>query len=92
MFCKSKLIGGFSKRLLLAVLLIFLLFASCSSEQSYGESVKKGQDSVFVCISPKAYSYHNHMCRGLDNCDHDIKKVSLAEAKSMNRKPCGYCY
>ena len=49
--------------------------------------------SVYICTGKKAYSYHNNKnCRGLNNCQAEIKKVSMEYAKSINRKPCKICY
>ena len=48
---------------------------------------------VFICTGPKSECYHKtRSCRGLKSCSKEIKEVTLAEAKRMNRRPCGFCY
>ena len=36
--------------------------------------------------------YHNGYCRGMNNCTHAERWVTVSEAKTMGRSPCGYCY
>src|SRR5881398_2460321 len=50
------------------------------------------QEQVFICKSDAAYAYHNKYCQGLKKCTHTITKITLAEAISLGRKPCKYCY
>jgi hypothetical protein len=46
---------------------------------------------VFICYSSSAKRYHlNKNCRGLSNCNHEIRKVSLKEAGNLGRTLCGY--
>ncbi|MCB0782180.1 MAG: hypothetical protein KDC03_22055 [Flavobacteriales bacterium] len=47
---------------------------------------------VLVCMSPEAYAYHDHVCRGLARCRAEVWTVSVQRAVAMGRKPCGYCY
>ena len=47
---------------------------------------------VYICQSSNAYAYHSHTCRGLRNCRHRVEQISLAEAKGLGKRPCGYCY
>ncbi len=47
---------------------------------------------VLICKSAESYAYHRHECRGLAQCKHMIESVSLARAKEIGRKACGYCY
>jgi len=55
--------------------------ASCESE-TY----------VYICNSSGAKKYHYlQSCRGLNACKHEIKKVSLSDAKSVYRLTlCGW--
>lgn len=47
--------------------------------------------NVYICVSPYAKKYHyNKLCRGLKNCTHTIKEVSLQEAKDLNYSICGF--
>lgn len=60
------------------------------------ESVKAedNQDNVvYVCTGNKSKRYHKtDKCKGLSACSGSIKKVSVNEAKRMNRTPCKICY
>lgn len=51
----------------------------------------KSATTVFVCVSPSAEVYHyKEDCRGIKKCTHEVKKVSLDEAKKMGRRMCGF--
>jgi len=47
---------------------------------------------VWICVSEGAYAYHYKKdCRGIKNCKHDIKEVTLEEAfKRGKKKLCGW--
>lgn len=70
------------KQLLLITAAIVAL--ACSSSDTDKE--------VYICISKSAEVYHfNKDCRGLNRCTHEVKKVSLSEAKEKySRRLCGY--
>lgn len=47
---------------------------------------------VFVCISEGAYAYHTNLrCEGLANCDAQIAKSNIKEAKKYNYRICEIC-
>lgn len=47
---------------------------------------------VFVCISEGAYAYHTNLkCEGLANCDAQISKSNIKEAKKHNYRICEIC-
>lgn len=47
--------------------------------------------TVYVCYSPTAKKYHlSEKCRGLNACEHEIKKMSMAEAKAEGWEKCGW--
>jgi hypothetical protein len=47
---------------------------------------------VFVCISEGAYAYHTNLrCEGLANCDDQIAKSNIKEAKKYNYRICEIC-
>lgn len=80
-----------------AVLITFLCACSIMSFQvadylapNTATSIQDGK--VYICVSPNAYAYHNSYCRGLNQCTHDIDTISIAEAKDLGRRACGYCY
>jgi hypothetical protein len=50
------------------------------------------QDKVLVCLSKKAYAYHQKQCSGLQRCGATIDTITLAEAKKNGRTPCRTCY
>jgi hypothetical protein len=54
--------------------------------------VKKTEEIVYVCLSPKAYAYHNNHCRGLLKCSHKIAKMNVTKAKALGYRMCRICY
>jgi hypothetical protein len=49
------------------------------------------ESDVYICFSKGAKKYHyNKFCKGLTNCKHTIKKVSLSEAKELGLSLCGW--
>ena len=60
---------------------------------SFVTSTSEGSQYVYICTGPKAYSYHRHSrCNGLNNCQADIKKVTIEYARAHKRRPCKICY
>jgi hypothetical protein len=56
-------------------------------------SQKEPATKVYVCISASSERYHAFKdCRGLQRCNHEIKEVSIEEAKKMGKTPCHICY
>lgn len=57
-------------------------------------TLRVNQRSVFICVSTGAYAYHKDTkCRGMKNCTHTIKEISIKYAvDTLRKKPCGYCY
>lgn len=54
-------------------------------------SFKNEDSKVFICVSKGATKYHyKENCRGLNSCKHDIKKVSISEAKGNGLTLCGW--
>ena len=52
-----------------------------------------GDSSVYICVSPGAKRYHcDRDCKGLNKCEHTIRKVSVSKARSMGLTPCKECY
>lgn len=65
------------------VLLLTLLLFCISSFQTEKE--------VYICDSPTALKYHYKSdCKGLEKCTHEVKKISLTEAKALKYTVCGY--
>lgn len=48
--------------------------------------------SVYICVNKGAKKYHyTKNCRGLNACSHEIRKVSLSDAKGKyNKTLCGW--
>jgi hypothetical protein len=65
----------------ITILLLAFIFSGHTSHDSY----------VYICKGPKSTKYHyTKTCRGLTNCSTDIYKVTMAEAKKLNRGLCGW--
>jgi len=64
--------------------LIAIIWATCTSFQNAGTK-------VYICISAKAYAYHYSLnCRGIKQCTHEVKEISIKEALKLGKKACGY--
>ena len=65
-------------------LLIILcsLFTLLSSFQS--------NKTVYICVSTATKYHYDKYCRGLSNCTHEIRAVSLTDAKNVGRTLCGW--
>lgn len=65
--------------------IIFIAFLFCLL------SFKNEDSKVFICGVRGAKKYHyNENCRGLNNCKHEIKNVSISEAKGYGLTLCGW--
>lgn len=50
-----------------------------------------GDGTVYICDSPNSVSFHyKRDCRGLNNCKHEVKKMSVSEAEKLGLRLCGY--
>lgn len=48
---------------------------------------------VYICTGKSSKRYHKtDECRGLDNCQGDIKLVTLEKARQLGRTECRLCY
>ena len=66
------------KLILLSFILLLTSFNSVESD-------------VYICGAKGAKRYHfSKSCRGLNNCKHEIKKVTLKEAKNFGLTLCGW--
>jgi hypothetical protein len=87
-----------------SISLIIILF-SCSSNKNEGHNndfdninsrIKPPQINsnsiVIICHGEDAFAYHDHVCRGLRNCEASTEEVSVNEAVEMGRRPCGFCF
>jgi len=75
---------------MIIVTAILLLATSCG--QNENPAAREQETLVLVCISNTAHRYHSHYCRGLKECTHEVKEVTIDEAESMGRTPCGFYY
>jgi len=52
---------------------------------------QSAQTTVYICKGSKGKKYHLKVdCRGLRNCQHQIVKMTLAEARNSGRTLCGW--
>ncbi|MDR1346883.1 MAG: hypothetical protein LBJ63_00410 [Prevotellaceae bacterium] len=73
--------------------LLLALFICVSALGQPQEQTKSDKETyVLICASKNAYAYHKHECKGLKKCSHEVKKITLKEAKEKGYKACGYCY
>jgi hypothetical protein len=80
------------KRILLSLFFACALAAIPGHSTIY-EPANAGEASVYVCMSSGTKRYHcDRGCGGLNNCKHEIRKVSVSKAKSMGLTPCKKCY
>lgn len=53
--------------------------------------IGKDSTTVYICDSTKAKKYHKSShCRGLNNCQSKILKITLQVAKIKGRTLCGW--
>ncbi|MCJ8288446.1 MAG: hypothetical protein HRT58_00325 [Crocinitomicaceae bacterium] len=46
---------------------------------------------VYMCVNGKTEVYHvNRQCRGMKQCKHTIKKLTLEAAKAKELRLCGW--
>jgi hypothetical protein len=70
------------------ILLISSLFFATWTDAPKSEK----ESEVYICVSTTAKRYHySENCRGLKQCSHTIKKISLSEARNKYKRTlCGY--
>ncbi|MDR3266895.1 MAG: hypothetical protein LBT24_04915 [Tannerella sp.] len=74
------------------LLTLFFLLPLVGSGEVNRSTQQEEETIVLICTGKYATKYHKKVCRGLDNCKGDIKKVTLSWAKQEGYGPCGYCY
>jgi hypothetical protein len=84
------------KSVIIVLVLLSWLTVSCkkesASETSQG-TTPGTVEYVHICTGAKSVTYHRMVdCIGLTNCSQEIEKVTLEEAKDMNRRACEICY
>ena len=75
-----------------SLLLIILLGCSSNQNKNYVNEPKQSNSIVIICHGEDAFAYHDHVCRGLRNCEASTEEVSVNEAIELGRRPCGFCY
>ena len=49
----------------------------------------RNDQKVYYCDSPTAKRYHmSKTCKGLENCTHEIREVSVSEAEQLKLTSC----
>ena len=75
------------KTLFILSAMLFFPFAMTAEKH-----VSETQGMVYICTGGSSKRYHaTSSCRGLDNCQGDIIKVTVEKAKSIGRTPCKIC-
>ena len=78
----------------LAFLSLFFLLPAMPFA-GYGRSNMRmdGNPTVVICTGSSSKRYHRtEHCRGLNNCQGGVKKITLEEAKRAGRTACKICY
>lgn len=77
----------------LTTIVSILLFGCLATSFAPVSNEVQGDGYVYICTGSGAKRYHSSSsCRGLNNCTHDIIKVSLSTAKDKGKTPCKICY
>lgn len=80
------------KRTLLS-LFFTCAIAAIPTQGTVIEKVSASEAMVYICVRENSKRYHcDRDCRGLNRCDHTIRKVTVSKAKSLGRTPCKVCY
>ena len=80
------------KYLFLLLLLLFPAVPFAGGSESGGVCVDEST-TVVVCMGGSSKRYHKtEYCRGLNNCQGGLKRVTLEEAKRAGRTACRICY
>jgi len=67
---------------------LLLFFISCNSRQ---ENNPEEERMVYLCESPRAYSFHfDSKCPALKKCSHTVSKTTASLAKKHRRRLCGW--
>lgn len=75
-----------TKKLTITLLITFFTLTSFSTPTENAP-----ETSVYLCNSSGGKKYHySKSCRGLSNCQHEIIKVTLEEAKKRGKTLCGW--
>ena len=72
------------------LIIIIALFIAEFSLQSFSSANFSTDTIVYICTTGKVY-HATKNCKGLSNATHQIKAVSLSEAKKT-RRACKICY
>lgn len=76
------------KRILLTGLLTFMLLSP-----STGSQIGVADRTVYICTGGFSKRYHSTPeCSGLNNCQGEIKSISISSAQKMGRTPCKLCF
>ena len=76
-------------RKILTLLFLGMLLWACNQSNQSGQSDQT--EYVYITNGKKALAYHySKECRGLKHAP-DVSIVSIEDAKSMGRRPCGIC-
>ena len=80
---------------MLKTLFLTLTFLFLGTPIFVDATSQSGTTMVYISTGNSAYAYHaKKECSRLKKCvaEGHWKKITLAEAQKMGRKPCGVCY
>lgn len=79
------------KNLLLSILLSITFSSVVPAPNT--DAIASPEDVVYICTGRTATKYHaSKSCRGLRNCQGDIKAVTRSDAeRKYSRTPCKIC-
>ena len=76
------------RALLLLTLVLGGMFVGTANQDA-----PRQEEKVYICVSKNAKRYHcDRDCRGLQNCKHEIRIVTIKEAQERGLTPCKVCY
>lgn len=76
-----------------AIVLAVMIAIGMAGLKAAASRDKKDEATVYICVSKTAKRYHcDRDCRGLNNCTHEIKIVTVKEAEKRGLTRCKLCY
>lgn len=83
-------IKAFLLNKLFVFLLLILLIPSCKNSKT--ENDIEGDEIVYICTGRLSKAYHiDEDCKGLKRCSGEIRPITKAEAKKIDRHFCNFC-
>jgi len=74
----------------LMILLGFAMGIACNNPTARANVSQT--DTVLICKSKNAHTYHRYECRGLKHCTYTVIKMTKAQAIKSGYRACKFCY